>query len=104
MILGTNKDKFLEKINRFTLNLYNIKSALVSNQFPALIAYAAYLPIMIVVSILNLIRNEILAFITYFVILMISLVFVGVMFGLLLLALKGARIYTENHGEEGFPQ
>ena len=85
------------------MNLYNVKTALVQNGFPSLIAYIVYLPIFLVVSILNLIRNEILGVITVFVLLMISLVFIGVVFGLLMLALKGARIYAENHGEDGIP-
>ena len=87
----------------FLLNLYNVKSALVENHFPALIAYIVYLPIFLLVSLLNLIRNEILAVITVFVLLMLSLVFIGVIFGFLMLALKGARIYAGNHGEEGIP-
>ena len=103
-LLGTNKDILLDKINRFTGNLYNIKSALVSNNFPALIAYIAYLPIFLIVSILNLIRNEILTCITYFVVLMISIVFVGILFGILIMAIKGLRIYTENHGDAGFEE
>ena len=95
-ILGTNKDIFLDKTNRFLMNLYNVKTALVHNGFPALIAYIVYLPIFLVVSILNLIRNEILSFITIFVVLMICVIFIGVLFGLLMLALKGLRIYAEN--------
>ena len=34
---------------------------------------------------------------------MISLVFIGVIFGFLMLALKGARIYSDTHGDEGIP-
>ena len=98
-ILGTEKDIILDKINRFLYNLYNVKSALIHNGFPSLIAYVAYLPIFLVVSILNLIRIEILQVIVVFVCLTISLVFIGVVFSLLMIALKGAKIYAENHGE-----
>ena len=87
--MGENNDIVLLKVNRFLNNFYNIKTALIMNNFPCLIANVAYLPLFLVISILNLIRMEILNMITYFVLLLLSLVFVGAVFGLLIMVLKG---------------
>ena len=92
IILGNQKDKLLDSLNSFLCNLYNVRTALLENHFPPLIANLLYFPMVFIILTLNVLRLEIAYYIMSFALLMFSMVISGLIFTVLFFASKGKNI------------
>ena len=100
LILGTQNDTLLDKMNRFMRNLSDFRTAMIENGFPLQIVNLLYLPIVFVVLFLNCLRAQISWYIASFTILSIVMLIIGLILSLVFVMCKGASIYASRNEME----
>ena len=101
LIFGDKPDMMLEQINVFAKNLETMREILAEKHFPAFIINILYYFIYLGIMILNVLRESIMWWLV-FIVLMFSLFFIsGGLASLGLCAYRGYKIYAKRFPEDG---
>ena len=90
----------LDNINRFMLNVYNLKKASEDNCFPGLIMNLLYWPLYIVLMLFNCLKESMMWWFVMTIIFLIFMIFLGLIVGLLFIAYRGIKIYLQRYDWE----
>ena len=101
---GSGNDKIIEGINSFAVHLYNIRTSLVENHYPTLIANLVYFPFAFLILLLNAIRMELAQTIAGLLVLLLALFILGVLRGLIKILFRFVGIYRQRFGDEGMEE
>ena len=99
-ILGTQSDKLIMRLNKFAMNIYNVRTALIENNFPFTIASLLYIPIVFVVLFLNCLRMQIIWWIATITILAVFCFLFAALLSMFFVCLKGFMVYQARGFEE----
>ena len=99
-IFGEIPDKILDNINRFMLNVYNLKKASEDNCFPGLIMNLLYWPLYIILMLFNCLKESMMWWFVMTIIFLIFMIFLGLIVGLLFIAYRGLKIYLQRYDWE----
>jgi len=99
-IFGEIPDKILDNINRFMMNLFQMKKASEENFFPGLLLNLLYWPLYIILMLFNCLKESIMWWFVMTIIFLIFMAFLGLIVGLLFVAYRGMKIYLQRYDWE----
>ena len=100
LLIGTQNDTFLDKMNRFLTNLSNFRVVMLENHFPYHVVNLLYMPLVFIILIFNCLRAQISWYIASFIILSIFMLIIGLLLSVLFVACKGTTIYLSKNNME----
>lgn len=102
-LVGGQKDKLIDRFNIFLINLSNLDDILSEMLFPQYITKTLYLPILFLVGLLNLIKQDVIIWIATFIISAMGMAFIGCVIAIFFVMIKGSIQYRARHGTDGMP-
>lgn len=99
-IFGEIPDKILDNINKFMMNIYQLKKASEENFFPGLVLNLLYWPLYIILMLFNCLKESIMWWFVMSIIFLIFMAFLGLLVGLLFVAYRGMKIYLQRYDWE----
>ena len=84
--------------------MYNIRTSLIEQHFPTLIANLVYFPFAFIILLLNAIRMELAQTIAGLLVLCLALFILGVLRGFIKILFRFVGIYRQRFGDEGMEE
>ena len=97
MIFGDKPDIILTKINYFIAHLQMVREVAIEHHFPPLIFNIVYIPIYLIINLLNCMREAITFWIVILVLAIAYVFIIGGMFSLFFIGWRGFKIYNKRH-------
>jgi hypothetical protein len=100
LIFGDHPDVIIAHINRYSCNLEAFRIVISEFHFPTIITYLLYVPIYIMIMLLNCIKESVMSWIVIIALAYAFIFVVGGLLGVVIMGWRGYKIYNKRFNKD----